>query len=172
MKLKIQIKLFEGAEPLELKEQGDWFDLKCKEDVFMEGPFANTLNGNRTKRDVEFCYQQIPLGVAMKLPSGCEAVCLPRSSTPRKWGIILANSQGVIDHTYQGNGDEWHFPAIAIRDVHIPKGTSIAQFRIQPSQKATFWQKLKFLLSSGVEIEYVENLDAPDRGGLGSTGDK
>lgn len=172
MKLKIQIKLFEGAEPLEIKEQGDWFDLKCKEDVFMQGPFANTLNGNRTKRDVEFDYQQIPLGVAMKLPSGCEAVCLPRSSTPRKWGILLANSQGVIDHTYQGDGDEWHFPAIAIRDTHIPKGTSIAQFRIQLSQRATFWQKLKFYLSSGVEIEYVAELSAPNRGGLGSTGDK
>lgn len=172
MKLKIQIKLFEGAEPLEIKEQGDWFDLKCKENVVMTGPFANTLNGNRTKRDVEFNYQQIPLGVAMKLPDGCEAIVNPRSSTFRKWGILLANSQGVIDHTYQGDGDEWQFPAIALRDVNIPAGTSIAQFRIQLSQRATFWQKLKFYLSSGVEIEYVEKLDAPNRGGIGSTGDK
>lgn len=177
MKLKILIKLFEGAEPLEIKEQGDWFDLKCREDVRMNAPYANMLKRNRkdgenSTRTLEFEYQQIPLGVAMKLPSGCEAECLPRSSTPKKWGILLANSQGVIDNSYSGNNDEWRYPALAFRQVFIPKGTSIAQFRIRLSQKATFWQKLKYYLSSGVEIVYVDCLEGPNRGGIGSTGDK
>jgi dUTPase len=32
------------------------------------------------------------------------------------------------------------------------------------------WQKLKWLFSSGIEIEQVDSLDNPERGGFGSTG--
>lgn len=38
----------------------------------------------------------------MELPKGFEAYVLPRSSTPNKWNIELANSQGVIDESYKG----------------------------------------------------------------------
>ena len=34
------------------------------------------------------------------------------------------------------------------------------------------WQKIKWLLSSGVEIVEVDELDNPDRGGIGITGIK
>ena len=84
----------------------------------------------------------------------------------------MANSEGIIDQSYQGETDEWKFPAVAFEDVNILAGTSIAQFKIVPSQKATLWQKLKWLLSSGVEIHYVDKLSDISRGGIGSTGDK
>ena len=42
MKQKIYIKLFEGAEPLVIKEQGDWIDLKTRVDVHMKSPFAKS----------------------------------------------------------------------------------------------------------------------------------
>jgi dUTPase len=38
------------------------------------------------------------------------------------------------------------------------------------SQKATVWQKLKWLFSSGVEIVEVESLSGTNRNGFGSTG--
>ena len=113
----------------------------------------------------------ISLGVAMKLPKGFEVVVLPRSSTYKKWGIILANSQGVIDNSFCGNEDIWHFPAIALRKTSIPVGTRIAQFRIQLSQHATFWQKIKWLFSGPLKIKKVESLSNPVREGFGSTGD-
>ena len=178
MKQKIYIKLFEGAEPLVIKEQGDWIDLKTRVDIHMKSPFANTLSRVRKKdeqsltRNVEFEHMLIPLGVGMILPKGMEAHVLPRSSTYSKWKIIMWNSEGIIDYTYQGEADEWKFPAIAFDDVNIPAGTSIAQFKIVPSQNATWWQKLKWLLSSGVEIHYVDKLNDVSRGGIGSTGDK
>ena len=178
MKQKIYIKLFEGAEPLVIKEQGDWIDLKTRVDIHMKSPFANTLSRVRKKeeqsltRNVEFEHMLIPLGVGMILPKGMEAHVLPRSSTYSKWKIMMANSEGIIDQSYQGETDEWKFPAVAFEDVNIPAGTSIAQFKLVPSQNATWWQKLKWLLSSGVEIHYVNKLNDVSRGGIGSTGDK
>ena len=56
--------------------------------------------------------------------------------------------------------------------VSIKKGDRICQFRIQLSQKATFWQKLKWLFSSGIELVEVDSLNNKSRGGFGSTGVK
>jgi dUTP pyrophosphatase len=106
----------------------------------------------------------------MKLPKGFEAIVAPRSSTFSKYKILQANSLGIIDSSYSGNEDEWKFPAIAFEDVAIDSNTRICQFRIQLSQKATVWQKLKWLLSSGIKIVEVDNLDDNNRGGFGSTG--
>lgn len=74
--------------------------------------------------------------------------------------------------SYCGNSDEWKFPVIAIRPTFIEKGCRICQFRIQLSQKATLWQKLKWLFSSGVKLVKVDNLQENNRGGFGSTGIK
>lgn len=177
MKLKIKVKRTNILLDLpEVIEKGDWIDLRASENVIMHAPKANTLKRHKvdgkgeSHRDVEFDFKLISLGVAMQLPKGFEAVVLARSSTPKKFGIMTANSEGVIDNSYCGNNDEWKYPAIALRDTIIHEGDRICQFRIQLSQKATFWQKLKWFLSSGIKIVEVESLDGADRGGIGSTG--
>ena len=177
MKLKIKVKRLNTFFDLpEIIDKGDWVDLRASENVIMHAPQAGTLKRHKvdgkevSHRDVEFDFKLIPLGVAMKFPKGLEAILLPRSSTYKKFGIIQANSMGVIDNTYCGNNDEWKYPAIAMRDTVIHEGDRICQFRIQLSQKATFWQKLKWFLSSGIKIVEVESLDRADRGGIGSTG--
>lgn len=179
MKLKIKVKRFNELLDLpKVTEKGDWIDLRTSETVTMHAPQAGTLKRHKidgkeeSHRDVEFDFKLIPLGVAMKLPKGFEAVLLPRSSTYKKFGIIQTNSMGVIDNTYCGNNDEWKYPAIALRDTVIKKGDRICQFRIQLSQKATLWQKIKWFLSSGIKIVKVDSLDNNDRGGFGSTGVK
>lgn len=158
--------------------KGDWVDLKSADNIIMTAPQAKTLQRHKingvevSHRDVEFDFALIPLGVAMKLPKGFEAVIVPRSSTFRNYGIIEANSQGVIDSSYCGDNDEWKFPAISLRDTIIEVGDRICQFRVQLSQKATMWQKLKWMLSSGIKFVEVQSLDNNDRGGFGSTGVK
>ena len=82
---------------------------------------------------------------------------MPRSSTPSKFGIILANSMGIIDNSYSGDNDEWKFPAIAIRDTVMEKGDRIAQFRIMKNQPR-------------IDFERVLHLNKKSRGGIGSTG--
>ena len=95
----------------------------------------------------------------MKLPDGYEAHLAPRSSTYSKYGVIQANSVGVVDNSYCGPSDWWYFPAIALeKDVEIKKGDRICQFRIMEKQPG-----LKF-----VEGKMTDK----DRGGFGSTGTK
>lgn len=72
--------------------------------------------------------------------------------------------------SYSGNEDEWKFPALATRETTINKGDRICQFRIQLSQKATIWQKLRWLFSRKIELVKVDNLDPNNRGGFGSSG--
>ena len=123
-------------------ENGDWIDLRCAEDVEMKAGEFKLLS----------------LGVSMELPKDYEAHVLPRSSTFKNFGILLANSQGIIDNSYCGSNDIWRFPAIAMRDTVIHKDDRICQFRIVKKQPNIAFVK-------------VDNLDDnKDRGGIGSTG--
>lgn len=121
--------------------KSDWIDLRSAEDVSMKAG--------------EF--KLIPLGVAMQLPYGYEAHVVPRSSTFKNFGIIQTNSQGIIDYSYRGDNDQWFFPAYALRDAEIHVNDRICQFRIMKNQPE-------------IEFYEAEHLDAPDRGGHGSTG--
>ena len=137
----IKIKYMRGVKKIERFNVGDWIDLRAAEDMML------------AKNE----FTLIPLGVAMELPEGYEALVLPRSSTFKKYGIIMANSVGVIDESYKGDNDEWHFPAVAICDTFIRKNERICQFRIIQHQPL-------------IQLKEVESLGNEDRGGLGSTG--
>lgn len=139
----IRIKYFPGAEKIVVRANGDWIDLRANQDVVVP---AGSM-------------KLIPLGVAMKLPEGFEAHLAPRSSTYKNFGVIQANSVGVVDNSFSGPNDEWKFPAFnpGPVDLEIKKGARICQFRIIERQP---------------EIEFVEDdlSDQSDRGGFGSTG--
>ena len=139
--MNIKIKYVRDIEPIKLLECGDWIDLRTAEDVELKA-------GE---------YKMLPLGVAMELPKGYEALLLPRSSTFKKYGVILVNSMGVIDESYCGDSDEWNFLAYALRDTKIPKNERICQFRIMEHQPP-------------VTMVEVETLGNKNRGGIGSTG--
>lgn len=178
MKIKI-LEKSEGCMP-EIIKVGDWIDLYTAEDYTFKCPHAKMLHKKKNKeedsterfRDVIFTYGLIDLGVAMQIPDGYEAYLLPRSSTFKKFGIMQTNSKGILDNSYCGNDDIWKMPVIATRNITIPKGTPICQFRIQLSQKATVWQKIKWLFSSKVELQKVDSLDNENRGGFGTGSDK
>ena len=120
---------------------GDWIDLRAAERIDMEAG--------------EF--KVISFGISMQLPEGYEAHVLPRSSTFKKWGILITNSMGIIDESYCGNNDVWGFPALAMRNTTIIKGDRICQSRIMPKMPE-------------VQFTEVDNMEAEDRGGFGSTG--
>lgn len=171
MKLKIKIKRINKNIPLpRIIDNGEWIDLRASASYHLDAPKATTLK--QADRKVVFDSPLLSLGIAMQLPKGFEAVVLPRSSTFKNFDVILANSEGVIDNSYCGNNDEWKFKAIAFDETTINEGDRICQFRIQLSQKATVWQKLKWLFSSGIKIVEVDSLSIKDRGGIGSTGTK
>lgn len=168
--MKIKVRLINPNCKFEFIDKGEWIDLRASETVDLKGPYAHTLNGKRDKRDVVFDYKMIPLGFAMELPHGFEAYVLPRSSSYKHFGIQVVNSQAVIDESFKGDLDEWKLLVTAYRDATISEGDRIAQFRIMPSQKASFWTKLKWLFTNKIEFIYVNSLGNNNRDGVGSTG--
>ena len=170
MKLKIKVKvLTDGCMP-EIISKGDLIDLRAAEDYKFHAPQVNTnLRNCLGNSEVIFDEQVVKLGVAMELPKGMMAKLRGRSSLTKNHGVLIACS-GEMDNSYNGDTDEWLLRLLAIRKGSIKKHDRIAQFEVVPSQKATFWQKLKWLLSSGVELVMVDSLNNPSRSGFGSTG--
>ena len=138
MRKHIKIKLNGQHLPV---QHGEWIDLTTAEDVDMK----------------QFDFKIISLGICMKVPRGYYCEIVPRSSTYKKYGIFMANSVGIIEDNYCGDEDVWGFPAIALRDTKIAKGTRICQFRLV--KKAP---RVKFH-----PVQFMKN---KSRGGFGSTG--
>ena len=174
MKLKIKVKVLTAGCMPEIIDKGEWIDLKAAKDIELKAAQSGVQykEGEERYRDVEIPVYYIPLGVAMKLPNGFEAVIDSRSSGPKKLDLFIPNGQGIVDNSYNGDKDEWNFVCSPMRRTTIERGTRVCQFRIQLSQKATFLQKLKWLFSSGIELVKVDSLGNDNRGGLGSTGVK
>ena len=173
MKLKIKVKvLTNGCMPTVINK-GDLIDLRAAESYEFHAPQAGVQyqKDNTKYRDVKFDEQVIKLGIAMELPKGMMAKLKGRSSLTKNYGVVMAWS-GEIDNSYCGNNDEWLFRVFAIREGKINALDRICQFEIVPSQKATVWQKIKWLFSSGIELIKVDDLGDNNRGGFGSTGIK
>lgn len=142
MPVTILIKYFDPEMPrIQKIDIGDWIDLRAAEHV--------TLHKGKLHK--------VPLGVAMQLPEGYEAIIAPRGSTFKNYSTIQVNSPGVVDESYKGDNDEWFVPLYAADDGEIGQYDRICQFRIQKKQPP-------------IEFEEVDHLDNPDRGGFGSTG--
>lgn len=123
--------------------QGDWIDLVNVEDITLfPGEFG-----------------MFSLGVSIELPPGYEAQVVPRSSTYKKWGVLQVNTPAIIDNSFSGNDDVWHWLIFAPKSyVHIPKYTRVCQFRLVENQPH-------------FPIIEVEELTNETRGMVGSTGE-
>lgn len=121
--------------------KSNWIDLRSAEDISLKAG--------------EF--KLIPLGIAMELPSGYEALIVPRSSTFKNYGIIQTNHIGIIDESYCGDDDQWYMPVYATRATEIHINNRICQFRIIKHQPQIIFNEM-------------DNLGNTNRGGIGSTG--
>lgn len=152
--MRIYVKLHERQKPLKILKEGEWIDLASAENMYL----------------IQGKYGLLSLGISMKIPKGFEVIIAPRSSTFKNFGMILTNSLGIIDSSYSGTNDIWKFPYFSLKTGRIKKGDRICQFKIQLSQKATLFQKLRWLFFGKIKFVYVNELDNKDRGGFGSTG--
>lgn len=101
----------------------------------------------------------IPTNLVVKVPEGYMLLVVPRSSTPKKKGLLIPHGIGVIDQDYCGEKDEVLFQVYNFTDaeVSIARGERIAQ---------------GILVKVGI-AEFVETDTAhseSSRGGIGSTG--
>lgn len=99
----------------------------------------------------------VPTGIAIALPTGCEAQIRPRSGLALHHGVTLLNSPGTIDSDYRGE-----IKVILINlgeaPLRIARGMKIAQMVITRHEQVDF-------LEAG---ELTPTIRAA--GGFGSTG--
>lgn len=145
-------------------------------------------------------FKYIDMGVSIKVPDGYKADLKPRSSTFKNFGIIQANSIGLLDSKFSGVTDRVMFPAFVpinqddikymfadfvvkvISGEYNTTGKSNEELimALLPESsrevvipKGTRICQLEILPCSDIEeIEElsIEEWNFEDRGGLGSTG--
>lgn len=100
----------------------------------------------------------LPANVVVATPPGYMLIITARSSTPRRKGLLVPHGIGVVDHDYRGDEDEIHVQVynFTAAPVAVARGERIAQGIFVPIARATWLE--------------VERMDAPTRGGFGSTG--
>ena len=100
----------------------------------------------------------ISTGLIIKVPEGYMLGIVPRSSTPRKTGLIIPHGVGVIDNDYHGPEDEILVQLYNVSDksVILKKGDRIAQGLFFKVAKVKFTKLSKQIKKSS-------------RGGFGST---
>jgi dUTP pyrophosphatase len=103
-------------------------------------------------------WKVIPLNLIIQAPENTFIGVLPRSSTFKRTGLMLANSLGVVDRDYSGPNDE--ICALVYNtgsDICLKKGDRLFQ--------------LLFINCETPEIEETdEDFKNESRGGHGSTG--
>jgi len=97
-------------------------------------------------------------GLVIEVPSGHFLAIFPRSSTPLKRGLVVANGVGVVDPDYSGPDDDVMIQVLNVTDapVEVRRGDRIAQGIVLASPRVT-WQE-------------VTALREVTRGGFGATG--
>jgi dUTP pyrophosphatase len=100
---------------------------------------------------------RVPLNFALKPPPGHFVLLAARSSLHTR-GLMFANGVGIFDEDYCGDEDEFTAILYNFTDapVTIERGDRIAQIILLPLDR--------------MEWNEVDTLDAPNRGGIGSTG--
>ena len=141
--MKVKIKRVDKSLPLPKYETDGsvGFDLLCRESAEI-APQEIVL---------------IPANVIVETPPGYMLMVCLRSSTPRKFGLMMAQGVGIVDNDYCGEEDELKIQVYNFTDepVAIERGSRIAQ--------------AIFVRVDTIEWNEVEQMTAPSRGGFGST---
>ena len=103
-------------------------------------------------------WKLVDTGTVIATPEGYCLVIAPRSGTFKNYGLMQVNSIGIIDQDYCGDADTVKFAYINMRkeDIVIKKWERIGQGMFVKIEKP--------------EFQLVENMEAADRGGFGTTG--
>ncbi len=101
---------------------------------------------------------RIPSNVIVCVPDGYVLLVTPRSSTPKRKGLLIPHGAGIVDQDYCGPDDEifvqlWNFTDAA---TTVERGERFAQAMIVPVTRC--------------EIVEGEPATQKSRGGFGSTG--
>jgi dUTP pyrophosphatase len=103
-------------------------------------------------------FRLLPANLIIETPETYMLAMVARSSTFKKKGLILPNSIAIFDPDFRGDEDEMLIQVynLSQKDAVVEPGERVAQGIFVKVEKA--------------EWEEVDKMDAPTRGGIGSTG--
>lgn len=152
---KLKVRLLRDNAELPCSHNGNYYDCYVsKVEVIHDGKVLEYKDGivKYRKGDTVILH----LGFSAEVGKGYVGLILPRSSTFKKYGLLLTNSMGIVDDSYCGDGDEWKAMMWATRGGAFKIGDRLIQITLQKALP--------------LDIEEVETLGNPDRGGYGTTG--
>jgi dUTP pyrophosphatase len=103
-------------------------------------------------------FKLVPTGLALVTPPGHFLMLTPRSSLFKRHKLMLTNSPGIVDADYCGNDDEI---LLALYNPTPNTTTLMAKERVAQGVFVPYHEAL---------WQEVDHLEAPSRGGYGSTG--
>lgn len=162
---KLQVRYIDkNLTPMQKIAEGDLVDLRASR-IFSVVWNEQKQENEKIEKTFPYHYKAgetifIRLGFAMRLPENKKANVYPRSSTFNNYGLLLTNSVGQIDNSYNGSDNEWCAMFWATRDGLVNYDDRILQFDI--SERTM----------ENIEFELVEQLEDINRGSFGSTGVK
>lgn len=139
-------------------EKGDFIDARVSKIYsFVDGELIERSFPYEYKKEETLFFK---LGFAMKMPDNKLGKLYTRSGTFKNYGFLLTNGTGIIDNSFQGNGDEWCAMVWCTRDGIVGYDERVFQFEVvdRPMENVTL-------------IE-VDDLGNNNRGGYSSTGVK
>lgn len=142
--MNVDIKRIDSSLPLPRYEtKGSvGFDLLTRVDAYID-PHAIKL---------------IPANVIVHVPLGYYLMVALRSSTPRKFGLMMPQGIGIVDNDFCGPEDELMIQVLNFTKdpVYVARGSRIAQ--------------CVFVCADTCHWNEVQEMKEPNRGGFGSTG--
>ena len=143
MRVKIKIKRIDKSLPLPVYETSGsvGFDILCREKITIQPSSLGFL----------------PSNVIVQTPAGYLLMVALRSSSPKKYGLLMPHGIGIIDNDYCGEKDEIKVQVYNFthKPVTIKRGEKVAQGVFVKIEKA--------------EWDEVETISVNSRGGFGST---
>lgn len=124
-----------------------------------EGSVGFDLHSCDTYKVYSKSYCEVRTGLVIKPPDGYSINIYPRSSTFKRYSLIMPISVGIVDYDYCGEDDEikMMFYNMGVKDVVLETGVRLAQ--------AVLVRANKFEIR-----ESKESFATKSRGGNGSTG--
>lgn len=101
----------------------------------------------------------IPSNVVIQIPKGYVLLVIPRSSTPKRKGLVMPNSVGVIDPFFSGDNDEIKliFQNITDTPTVVRKGEKVAQGILVKCELVDFHELQKLRKTKRKSFNYNVN---------------
>jgi len=166
----VKLKIWNRKCDFRESQYGNWIDLHVADNIALINPrLAVIATGKEEIQVPSFQEIKLSLGISTTLPKWYRMEIKPRSSTFKKYGLILTNSVGEIEYDYSGLIQAYCIKLGSNNELKfISEGDRLFQMQISLRPDAPWYMKIAELFRSGFIFKDVDVITTT-RGGFGST---